>query len=208
MMLVWKATARLSRARAERRAARFARREGGAVAIEAALLTPLLLLLLFGIIEFGMLYKDYLAVTSSVRAGARMASAEPRVAILRTGRGQPGRQRGRALDMGSGQRTLGLQGTARQRLPRRRQRCVVQRVHQLHQVRVGQRDQEVRATSTGTWTLYPAERLQRHPRAAGQHRRVHEVHLPGRHRAIFNEMPLEEHTVMSLEPIPTTKTCK
>jgi Flp pilus assembly protein TadG len=50
----------------------------GAVAVEAALITPLIMLLLFGIIEFGFVFKNYLAVTSSVRAGARIASAEPR----------------------------------------------------------------------------------------------------------------------------------
>jgi Flp pilus assembly protein TadG len=48
------------------------------VAVEAALVTPLICLLLFGVIEFGLVFKDYLAVASSVRAGARIASAEPR----------------------------------------------------------------------------------------------------------------------------------
>ncbi len=59
---------------------RVTRRRGqrGAVAVEAALITPVLILLLFGIIEFGMLFKDYLGVTSASRAGVRIASAEPR----------------------------------------------------------------------------------------------------------------------------------
>ncbi len=42
---------------------------------EAAIVTPLLLMLLFGIIEFGFLYKDTLTLANSSRAGARMASA-------------------------------------------------------------------------------------------------------------------------------------
>ncbi len=54
------------------------RSQRGAVAVEAALITPLFVLLVFGIIEFGLMFKDYLAVVSSVRAGARIASAEPR----------------------------------------------------------------------------------------------------------------------------------
>lgn len=60
------------------------RRRGsrGAVAVEAALITPLLMLLLFGIVEFGLLFKDYLAVTSASRAGVRIASAEPRLATF------------------------------------------------------------------------------------------------------------------------------
>jgi Flp pilus assembly protein TadG len=60
------------------------RGQRGAVAVEAALITPLLIMLVFGIIEFGFLFKDWLAVTSAVRAGARIASAEPRVATYAT----------------------------------------------------------------------------------------------------------------------------
>lgn len=45
------------------------------MAIEAALVLPLLLMALIGILEMSMLLKDYLAVTSTVRSGARIASA-------------------------------------------------------------------------------------------------------------------------------------
>lgn len=61
--------------------ARFRRRPGddrGAVAVEAALVTPLILLIVFGIIEFSLLLKDAVAVTAAVRVGARTASSEPR----------------------------------------------------------------------------------------------------------------------------------
>jgi hypothetical protein len=56
---------------------RQARRHGeqGAVAVEAALVTPLLLIIVFGIIEVSLLVRDYVAVTSAVRSGARVASA-------------------------------------------------------------------------------------------------------------------------------------
>ncbi|GAA0971428.1 hypothetical protein ENKNEFLB_01386 [Nocardioides aquaticus] len=49
--------------------------ERGAVAVEAALVIPILMLLVFGIIEMSLLLRDSLAVTSSVRAGGRVASA-------------------------------------------------------------------------------------------------------------------------------------
>lgn len=66
--------------------ARRARRgESGAVAVEAGIVTLLLVTLLFGIIEFGLLFKDFLSVTSASRAGVRMASAEPRVGGSGTG---------------------------------------------------------------------------------------------------------------------------
>ena len=37
---------------------------------------PVVLLIVFGIIEFGLAFKDSLSVSSSTRAGARTASAE------------------------------------------------------------------------------------------------------------------------------------
>ena len=55
------------------------RPDRGAVAVEAALITPVLVLLVFGIIEFGLAFRDWLAVTSAVRAGARTAAAETKV---------------------------------------------------------------------------------------------------------------------------------
>jgi hypothetical protein len=67
-----------------RRARTPGRGQRGAVAVEAALITPILIMLTFGIIEFGFLFKDWLGVTSSVRAGARIASAEPRVSSFAT----------------------------------------------------------------------------------------------------------------------------
>jgi hypothetical protein len=52
--------------------------ERGSSAVEAALVTPLVMALLFGIVEFGFFFKDYLAVAGAVRAGVRIASANPR----------------------------------------------------------------------------------------------------------------------------------
>ena len=49
--------------------------ERGAVVVEAALVTPLLMALLLGIIEMALLMKDDVALTSAVRNGGRTASA-------------------------------------------------------------------------------------------------------------------------------------
>lgn len=57
---------------------RYARDDSGAVAVEAALITPVLLLMVFGIVELSLLLKDDLAVSSAVRAGARTGSSLPR----------------------------------------------------------------------------------------------------------------------------------
>jgi hypothetical protein len=52
-----------------------ARSERGAVVVEAALVTPLLMALLLGIIEMALLMRDDVALTSAVRNGGRTASA-------------------------------------------------------------------------------------------------------------------------------------
>ena len=51
------------------------RDESGAVAVEFALIAPLIVLLFIGIMELSFLMKDYVALSSSVRGGARVASA-------------------------------------------------------------------------------------------------------------------------------------
>jgi hypothetical protein len=56
------------------RSRRRRRGDRGAVAVEAALVTPIILILVFGIIEFAFLLRDHVAVTSAVRTGARVAS--------------------------------------------------------------------------------------------------------------------------------------
>ena len=55
-------------------------RDDGAAAVEFALVSLLLITLFLGIIEFSLILRDKVAVTSAVRAGGRIASAEPRLA--------------------------------------------------------------------------------------------------------------------------------
>ena len=52
---------------------RFARSESGAELIEFGLTLPLLLLVLIGIIESGLLFQQYEVVTNAAREGARIA---------------------------------------------------------------------------------------------------------------------------------------
>jgi Flp pilus assembly protein TadG len=46
--------------------------------VEAAIVTPVLAAMLFGIIELGMLFKDYLGTQAMIQAGVRVGSASPR----------------------------------------------------------------------------------------------------------------------------------
>ncbi len=59
---------RLRRRRADQR---------GAAAVEMALLTPLLVLLIYGVIEFGVLFGQDLAMGNGAREGARYGAATP-----------------------------------------------------------------------------------------------------------------------------------
>lgn len=49
----------------------------GAVAVETALVTPVLIIVLLGIVELPMLIRDYVAVSSAARTGARVAASSP-----------------------------------------------------------------------------------------------------------------------------------
>ena len=54
----------------------------GGAAVEAAIVTPVVMALFFGIVELGFVFKDYLAVAGAVRAGVRIASANPRTSTF------------------------------------------------------------------------------------------------------------------------------
>ena len=47
----------------------------GAALVEFAILAPVLILLIFGALEYGLLFKDYLSISNTTRAGARVGSA-------------------------------------------------------------------------------------------------------------------------------------
>jgi uncharacterized iron-regulated membrane protein len=59
---------------------RSARGEGGAAAVEMALLTPLLFLILFGILEFGVAFLNVQSIRTGVREGGRAAAVGAPVA--------------------------------------------------------------------------------------------------------------------------------
>lgn len=48
--------------------------ERGASAVEFAIILPILIMLIFGIIQFGIAFNKYIAVTHAVREGVRLAA--------------------------------------------------------------------------------------------------------------------------------------
>jgi Flp pilus assembly protein TadG len=53
---------------------RHIRDERGQTMVELALVLPILCLLLFGVIQFGIIFNNYVTLTDAVRAGARRAA--------------------------------------------------------------------------------------------------------------------------------------
>jgi Flp pilus assembly protein TadG len=56
------------------------RDEEGQTLVEFALVLPILALLLFGVIQFGIVFNNYLTLTDAVRAGARKAAVSRQAA--------------------------------------------------------------------------------------------------------------------------------
>lgn len=48
--------------------------DSGAILAEAAFITPIFFLLIFGILDYGLLFRDYLTLGNGTTAGARMAA--------------------------------------------------------------------------------------------------------------------------------------
>ncbi len=63
---------------------RLRRDTDGVVAVEFALILPIMAMLVFGTIEFGMLFRANLTVSQAARAGARTAAAQPRITGYQT----------------------------------------------------------------------------------------------------------------------------
>jgi Flp pilus assembly protein TadG len=193
----------LARARARRE-----RGQKGAVAIEAAILTPILLLLVFGIVEFGMLFKDWLAVTSSVRAGTRMASAEPRITTFAQDAANQVANEAAALDMGNVEelwvykaQTTGANAGYPVGGDSNFNACsACVKFHWNPSTK-----KFVAYSTTWTATAQNACTPDANHDSIGVYLRI--TH-PGVTGLIFGSMTIKEHSVMSLEPIPQSKICK
>jgi Flp pilus assembly protein TadG len=58
------------------RAKQWLRRDDGAAIVEFALITPLVVLLVFGVIEFGIAYNQQIELRSAAREGGRLAAVD------------------------------------------------------------------------------------------------------------------------------------
>lgn len=179
-------------------------RDRGAVVVEAAVITPLFLTVVIGIIEFGSVYKDQLAITSAVRAGARMASSEPRVATFATDAVNQVAREGSALTMAniqslwvykadSGGYASGSDFTS----------CPSATCDQF----TWSPATSSFVQSSGTWVFTNQDACTGEEDSVG-------IYLAYRHPSVtqlfFTTLTLTSHTVMVLEPIPAMQSggCK
>lgn len=171
--------------------------ERGSVAVEAALVMPALLLLVVGILEFGLAFKDQLAITSAVRAGARIAAAEPRYANFATDAAHAVAEEGSAVDM------TGVQAL-----------WVYQADSTGHPVGAGgsfsscntncikfswNSTTQAFVKSSGTWASSSQNACQGQQDSIGVYMQMQHT---GVTTLIFSTLGLDSYTVMRLEPIP------
>jgi hypothetical protein len=171
------------------------RDERGIAAVEAAIVTPIFMLVIIGIIEFGLAFKDQLAITSAVRAGARIASAEPRFATFASDAASQVAREGSALDMSDVQALWVYQADASGHpigaggsFGSCATNCVVFSWNGSQFVQTG-----------GSWDASSQNACQGTQDSVG-------VYLsfkhPGVTKTIFDHLGLSSYTVMRFEPIP------
>lgn len=188
-----------------RRARRLDDRSRGAAAVEAALVLPVVLLIFFAILEFGLLFKDWLGVVSAVRAGARIASAEPRQSSFAQDAADQVGNASTGIDLsqlqalwvykagpdgypvGGGASFTGCSTCVKFTWDRANRKFV--------------------QSGTAGWT---ASQQNACPNDSNKHDSVG-IYMQVAHKsftnAIFTSIVLKEHVVMSLEPIPSTTMC-
>jgi hypothetical protein len=189
---------------------RRAERERGAVAVEAALVTPVILLLIFGTVEFGMYFKDSLAVSNAVRAGVRIASAEPRNAMYATDAADAVAREGSALAMANVQelwvyraKTDGTPegGTA-----------AFESCSECVRFEWDAATRKFAEKPSSGWSPTTHDACMPTQSGEADKRMSVGVYLRYRHEAVthlvFDDLSMADHAVMKFEPIPSTRGCR
>lgn len=179
-----------------------ARQEGGASAVEAALVTPVFLLLIIAIMEFALFFQNYLGASNVVKAGVRMASAEARNANYAQDAADRIRDEGGAINKNNVQQLWVYKANTTNDFPSGFTSfadCTVC-------VKFTWNGSRFVPQASPTW---PASAM--NACASGPPDRVG-VYLQLRHdaltRLIFSSITIRESNVIRLEPIPVTNGCR
>lgn len=179
-------------------------REAGAVAVEAALVTTFILIpLVFGMIDFGMLFKDYLAVSSASRAGVRTASAEARVASFAQDAANQVLREAAALETAQIQEVWVYDANTNGYPDTRSDFASCTKCYKF------------RPTTGGTLAAYGGttwSSTSQNACAGDTNRDSVGIYVKYEHEAtiglFFDDFELEDHVVMTLEPVTATQGCK
>ncbi|GIL35530.1 pilus assembly protein [Phycicoccus jejuensis] len=178
------------------------RGERGAVAVEAALVTPMFILLVVGIIEFGMFFKDYLSVADAVRAGVRTASAEPRISTYAQDAADSVAAEGTAFNRGQVQELWVYKANTANQYPAGTSSfaggCTTCVKFRWNGTRFAPTYSNWAAINQKACSYNPPDRIG--------------VYLKTRHNAftkfVFSSITIEESAVLRFEPMPQTQGCE
>ncbi len=178
------------------------RGERGAVAVEAALVTPMFILLVVGIIEFGMFFKDYLSVASAVRAGVRTASAEPRISTYAQDAADSVAAEGTAFNRGQVQELWVYKANTANQFPTGTSTfaggCTTCVKFRWNGTRFTPTYSNWAAITQKACSYNPPDRIG--------------VYLKTRHNAftkfVFSSITIQESAVLRFEPMPQTQGCE
>jgi len=178
------------------------RRERGAAAVEAALVTPLFIMLIIGIMEFALFFMDNLGASNAVKAGVRMASAEARNANYAQDAADRIQAEGGAINKNKVQQLWVYKANPTNDFPLGSSSfadCTVC-------VKFTWNGSRFVPQSSPTWLASSMNAC-----ASGPPERVG-VYLELKHDALtriaFSSITIRESTVIRLEPIPVTNGCK
>ena len=179
-----------------------AERDRGAAAVEAAIVTPLVMLLIFGIVELGFFFKDYLGASSAIRAGVRLASANPRYYDYAQATADNVQRSGSAIDYATVQQLWVYKANSNNDYP--------EGFGGFTDCTTCTKFQWDGSAFVPTHSGWPANTQVACVGPGGPPDRIG-VYIKMRHDAItgfvYDTLTIEEHVVMSLEPIPYTSGC-
>ncbi len=183
--------------------------ERGAVAVETALVSLLLVTMVYGLVETSFLIKDWLSVSTSARAGARMASSEPRVS---SGTNQAAYADDAVLQVVNGMGTLDKARVTKIWVYRANQTTGKPDSGSYTSCTTCVRYTYKAATQKFTADYVGWQASEQNACVADAAHDAVGVYVEYTHKAVlgmfFDNYKVAESTVMSLEPIPTTVQCR
>ncbi len=180
--------------------------ERGAAAVEAALVTPVVFAMLFGIIEMGFFFKDWLATSASTRAAVRLASANPRTLTFAQDAADEVQARGgTALDMTTVKKLWVYKAQPGEEYPVGGDANFSACTYCVKFAWNGTKFVSTSDTWSGTLQNACTPGLGGPPDRLGVYMQVEHTGLT---KYVFTKMTISEDTVMSLEPIPFLNGCK